>query len=212
VEDLGELLAPMDRLRLNWRSSLRGENPTVIICGCQSGDGESVAAAAFATSLALSGQKVLLLDATVEGCIAGMLKLKNSPGLRDYLSGLEQPSISYFIQNSSEFENLRLMAAGEAAYRQLGFRNLENIRNQLGDKDEVLVVAVSALDRALEKSLFVFELLRPGVRMLMTLSLHQTLMEKLRLVAATLGGQKDVCIFLFRAEQRDLDSGAGSGI
>ncbi len=89
------------------------DNPprTIVVTSPRPGDGKSTVAANLAAAIAVSGQRVVLVDADLRRpSVADSLGLVEGVGLTDVLVG--RLALDDALQESTEHENLRILAAG----------------------------------------------------------------------------------------------------
>lgn len=91
---------------------------TILVTSTVPGEGKTWVSSNLAVTFALTGKKVLLIDADMrKGRIAKVLQARPTPGLSNFLSGInandniERKGVLNFIQ-TTEVDNLYVMASG----------------------------------------------------------------------------------------------------
>ncbi len=119
------------------------DNPprTVLVTSCQPKEGKTTLALAMARRLAMSGTKVMLIDADIRKAeIHRKLGGVHGPGLVDYLTG--KASAEDVIQ-TDEATGMKYVAAGESSSQSadmLGSRRMKDLLLQLGSQYEIVII------------------------------------------------------------------------
>ncbi|MBX9687358.1 MAG: hypothetical protein K2X27_11690, partial [Candidatus Obscuribacterales bacterium] len=185
LSSLQTVVESMHRLRITWRLAGGGQR-MIVVSSASRGDGEILAAAALAVSLAQSGSRVALLDTTVgvdEGVISKLFSLPAGIGLYDYLSTGEPSKMTSIIQAAPGHDNLVVIPAGmKVANARLESSHFEILCNKLKEETDFVVVATTALN----KSLDALTLIKPDVNLLLTVRIGHSLKVALKLAASAL--------------------------
>lgn len=121
------------------------DNPprTIVVTSPRPGDGKSTVAANLAAAIAVSGQRVVLVDADLRRpSIADSFGLVEGAGLTDVLVG--RVKVADALQQSAQHENLQILAAGRIPPNPselLGSRAMRTVVGQLAETALVILDA-----------------------------------------------------------------------
>ena len=102
----------------------------IVVTSGKGGVGKTTVAVNLAMMFALSNAKVILIDADIrKGRISNFFKVKNTPGLVDYLSG--QVSLDEVTHKSELNENLSFMTSGTRTLRPYELLESEEMKSLL---------------------------------------------------------------------------------
>lgn len=107
-----------------------GKATSIIITSSCPEDGKTTVAVNLAMMIALSNAKVILIDADIrKGRVSNFFKVKNTPGLVDYLSG--QASLDDVTHKSELNDNISFMASGTRTPRPYELLESEEMKSLL---------------------------------------------------------------------------------
>ncbi|MEO5355850.1 MAG: polysaccharide biosynthesis tyrosine autokinase [Nitrospirae bacterium YQR-1] len=116
---------------------------TIVVSSTQDGEGKSFLSSNLALSMANEGKKVLLIDAdTTANALSTILKVSNTPGLSDFLTGKAADSS---IINSTGVAGLFLIPAGEAGLSNLISERFAGFLNTLERNYDFIIIDTPSL-------------------------------------------------------------------
>lgn len=200
---LTDLSQAMLQLRLNWKELRTDGKKTIVVLSTDEFEGQATVAGAIAESFALSGARVVLVDADFwSSSLCSVFKVPKSPGLCEYLASSDANLLTKVIRPVRT--NLGVIPAGDpqANSTDLQAATFRRLLAHLENETDVVVLNVPPISKTPEA----LALLNQDVYLLVVAALKETQIDSLSVSAVQLEHQqfKSGAVFLFGASASDF--------